>query len=223
VSVRKEKPYYLRQPWDILFRENKLEKVSPWSVDLVQLLTSLLEEMEREGIDFRIAGTAINSSVLIYLKKAEMLLEFNKPPMTPADRGDIYIPPPVPLPFRFEFTTTSVQDLIKALEKALEEESSRGERPKLPLLPIPVPNFLDVDQYLLEVETRADELLKEIRRSNEAGRKMRILDLIEGLSWFEAVRVFMMLLFLAQKEEIDLIQNEDETDIVIVLKEVDMR
>jgi chromatin segregation and condensation protein Rec8/ScpA/Scc1 (kleisin family) len=223
VSLRKEKPYYLRQPWDILFRENKLEKVSPWSVDLVQLLASLLEEMEREGIDFRIAGTAINSSVLIYLKKAEMLLEFNEPPQPLVERGDIYVPPPVPLPFRFEFTTTSVQDLIKALEKALEEEGSRGDRPKLPLLPIPVPNFLDVDQYLLEVETRADDLLEEIRKSHEAGRKMRILDLIEGLSWFETVRVFMMLLFLAQKEEIDLIQDEDETDILIVLREVDMR
>ncbi|MCJ7575009.1 hypothetical protein MUO93_12245, partial [Candidatus Bathyarchaeota archaeon] len=117
----------------------------------------------------------------------------------------------------------SVQDLIKALEKALEEESSRGERPKLPTLPIPIPNFLDVDQYLLEVEARADNLLEEIRRSHEAGRKMRLLDLIEGLSWFEAVRVFMMLLFLAQKEEIDLVQDVEETDVVIVLKEVDMR
>ncbi len=29
---KKEKPYYLRQPWDILFRENKLEKVSPWDM-----------------------------------------------------------------------------------------------------------------------------------------------------------------------------------------------
>ena len=60
MTERKEKPYYLRAPWDILFRENKLEKVSPWDINLVQLLTSLLEEMERVGIDYRIAGTAVN-------------------------------------------------------------------------------------------------------------------------------------------------------------------
>ena len=64
--MSKQKPYYLRQPWDILFRENKLERVSPWNVNLVLLLTSLLKEMEEEGIDFRLAGTAIQSSVLIY-------------------------------------------------------------------------------------------------------------------------------------------------------------
>jgi len=69
LTERKEKPYYLRQPWDILFKENKLENVSPWDVNLVQLLTSLLKEMERVGIDYRIAGTAVNSSVYIYLKK----------------------------------------------------------------------------------------------------------------------------------------------------------
>ena len=66
----KEKPYYLRQPWDVLFKEAKLDKVSPWSINLVVLLTTLLEEMEKAGIDFRLAGTAINSSVQIYLKKA---------------------------------------------------------------------------------------------------------------------------------------------------------
>ena len=26
MTQTKEKPYYLRQPWDILFKENKLEK-----------------------------------------------------------------------------------------------------------------------------------------------------------------------------------------------------
>jgi len=71
LSRTKQKPYYLRQPWDILFRENKLEKVSPWNVNLVLLLTTLLEEMDKAGIDFRLAGTAIQSSVHIYMKKAE--------------------------------------------------------------------------------------------------------------------------------------------------------
>ena len=83
MTERKEKPYYLRQPWDILFKENKLEKASPWDINLVQLLTSLLEEMERVGIDYRIAGTAVNSSVYIYLKKAELLLAMEEPPVPP--------------------------------------------------------------------------------------------------------------------------------------------
>jgi chromatin segregation and condensation protein Rec8/ScpA/Scc1 (kleisin family) len=213
LTERKEKPYYLRQPWDILFRENKLEKVSPWDINLVELLTSLFVEMERVGIDYRIAGTAVNSSVYIYLKKAELLLAMEEPPAPPEERGDVYLPPPVPLPFRFEFTTTSVQDLINALERALQEESGRGEVPRLPTLPIPIPNFLDFEQYLLEVEARSDELLEKMRVT--ADSELRLSKMIQGLGWLDAVRLFMMLLFLAQRMEIDLDQDEDETDVTI--------
>ncbi len=217
MTERKEKPYYLRQPWDILFRENKLEKVSPWDINLVTLLTSLLEEMERVGIDYRIAGTAVNSSVYIYLKKAELLLAMEEPPAPPEERGDVYLPPPVPLPFRFEFTTTSVQDLINALERALNDESSRGEVPRLPTLPIPVPNFLDFEQYLLEIEARSDELLEKMR-ATEDGTGLKLSIMVTGLNWLDAVRLFMMLLFLAQRMEIDLDQDEDETDVTIKVR-----
>jgi len=213
---KKEKPYYLRQPWDILFKENKLDKVSPWDINLVQLLTSLLEEMERVGIDYRIAGTAVNSSVYIYLKKAEMLLAMEEPPAPPEERGDVYLPPPLPLPFRFEFTTTSVQDLINALERALQEESSRGDVPRLPTLPIPVPNFLDFEQYLLEVEARSDELLEKMKVAEEGD--LRLSKMIAGKSQLDVVRIFMMLLFLAQRMEIDLDQDEDETDVTIKVR-----
>lgn len=213
---KKEKPYYLRQPWDILFRENKLEKVSPWDINLVTLLTSLLEEMERVGVDYRLAGTAVNSSVYIYLKKAELLLAMEEPPAPPEERGDVYLPPPVPLPFRFEFTTTSVQDLINALERALQEESGRGEMPRLPTLPIPIPNFLDFEQYLLEVEARSDELLEKMKASTEPDFKLSAM--IAGKNWLDAVRLFMMLLFLAQRMEIDLDQDEDETDVTIKVR-----
>jgi chromatin segregation and condensation protein Rec8/ScpA/Scc1 (kleisin family) len=216
LTERKEKPYYLRQPWDILFRENKLEKVSPWDINLVTLLASLLEEMERVGVDYRLAGTAVNSSVYIYLKKAELLLAMEEPPAPPVEHGDVYLPPPVPLPFRFEFTTTSVQDLINALERALQEESSHSEVPRLPTLPIPIPNFLDFETYLLEVEARSDELLEKMKVSNEAD--LRLSKMIAGLGWLDTVRLFMMLLFLAQRMEIDLDQDEDETDVTIKVK-----
>ncbi len=218
MTQTKEKPYYLRQPWDILFRENKLEKISPWSINLVQLLASLLEEMERVGIDYRIAGTAVNSSVTIYLKKAELLLAMEEPPPPPEERGDIYLPPPVPLPFRFEFTTTSVQDLITALERALQEESSRGETPRLPTLPIPVPNFLDFEQYLIEIENRADELLEKMKVQAGTGVDLRFTIMVKGMGSLEGVRLFMMLLFLAQRMEIDLDQDEEETEITIRIR-----
>jgi chromatin segregation and condensation protein Rec8/ScpA/Scc1 (kleisin family) len=215
----KEKPYYLRQPWDVLFKETKLEKVSPWSIDLVLLLSTLLQEMEKAGIDFRLAGTAINSSVLIYLKKAEMLLKMEELPKQVEEKTDVYVPPALPLPFRFEHTTTTVNDLIEALEKALTEKS-KNLSPKLPILPPPIPDFLDIEEYLLEIETRSDELFDQINeRYNERG-DLRLNEFIYGLEWLEVIRVFMMLLFLAQRLRIELYQSEDENDIIISLPEV---
>jgi len=215
--LTKEKPYYLRQPWDVLFRENKLEKVSPWNVNLVLLLASLLEEMEKAGIDFRLAGTAIHSSVLIYLRKAELLMKMEELPQPEDEEGDdVYLPPALPLPFRFEHTTTTVDDLIEALEKALTDKS-RSMQPRLPVLPTPIPDFLDAEQYLLEIESRADDLLEELRWRYEQGGEIRLTRLVAGQTWAEVVRVFMMLLFLAQRMKIDLLQDEEELDIVITV------
>lgn len=215
--VRK-KPYYLREPWEILFKDTKLEKTSPWSIDLVYLLTTLLEEMSRVGIDFRIAGTAINSSVLIYLKKAELLLKMEEPPEPPEEKQDVYVPPPMNLPFRFEFTTTSISDLISALEAALTDERRRATL-KLPVMPAPIPELLDIEAYLLEIEERADTLYERI--VGMGGGPFSIFDLVRGMNLLEAVKVFMMLLFLAQMEKIDLEQDEEETDIIITVKDSD--
>ena len=214
----KEKPYYLRQPWDVLFRENKLEKVSPWNINLVLLLATLLEEMEKVGIDFRLAGTAIQSSVLIYLRKAEMLLMMEELPGPEEGREDVYLPPAMPLPFRFEHTTTTVTDLIEALEKALTERSG-SLRPKLPILPAPIPDFLDAEQYLLEIESRADDLFEEIKWRFERRGNIKLTELVYGQEWLEIIRIFMMLLFLAQRLKIELSQDEEELDVIISVPE----
>lgn len=214
----KEKPYYLRQPWDVLFRENKLDKVSPWNINLVLLLATLLEEMEKVGIDFRLAGTAIQSSVLIYLRKAEMLLMMEELPGPDEGREDVYLPPAMPLPFRFEHTTTTVTDLIEALEKALTERSG-SLRPKLPILPAPIPDFLDAEQYLLEIESRSDDLFEEIKWRFERRGSIKLTELVYGQEWLEIIRIFMMLLFLAQRLKIELSQDEEELDVIISVPE----
>ena len=216
--MTKQKPYYLRQPWDVLFRENKLDKVSPWNINLVLLLATLLEEMEKVGIDFRLAGTAIQSSVLIYLRKAEMLLMMEDLPGPDEGREDVYLPPAMPLPFRFEHTTTTVTDLIEALEKALTERSG-SLRPKLPILPAPIPDFLDAEQYLLEIESRADDLLEEIKWRFERRGSIKLTELVYGQEWLEIIRIFMMLLFLAQRLLIELSQDEEELDVIISVPE----
>ncbi len=212
-----KKPYYLRDPWEILFKDKKLGRTSPWSIDLVHILTTLLEEMNKVGIDFRIAGTAINSSVIIYQKKAELLLKMEEPRKPQIARPDIYVPPALNLPFRFEFTTTSVTDLITALERALTEER-RSSLPRVPVLPVQIPDFLDMEQYLLEVEERSEGLYE--RLIEMGGGPFSIYELVDNWTPLEVVRVFMMLLFLAQRLKLDLSQDEEETDIRIKVREI---
>jgi chromatin segregation and condensation protein Rec8/ScpA/Scc1 (kleisin family) len=215
--VPRKKPYYLREPWEILFKDKKLGRTSPWSIDLVHIITTLLEEMNKVGIDFRIAGTALNSSVIIYQKKAELLLKMEEPRKPQNVRPDIYVPPALNLPFRFEFTTTSVTDLITALERALTEER-RSSPPRIPVLPVQIPDFLDMEQYLLEVAERSEGLYE--RLIEMGGGPFSIYELVENWIPIEVVRVFMMLLFLAQRLKVDLYQDEEETDIRIKVREM---
>jgi chromatin segregation and condensation protein Rec8/ScpA/Scc1 (kleisin family) len=217
--MKKEKPYYLRQPWDILFKENKLDKVSPWSIDLVLLLKTLRKEMEKAGIDFRIAGMAIHSSVLIYLKKADMLLKMQELP-TPngEDKKEVYLPPALSLPFRFEHTTTTVQDLIEALEKTLNG-GIRLKPPKSPIPPDILPDFLEAEKYLLEIENRSGDLLEELKWRFGKSIVISLTEFVYNLDRLETVRIFLMLLFLAQRHEINLFQDEEESEIFITLKE----
>ena len=105
------------------------------------------------------------SSVSVSLDRVSLPME--EPPKPPLARPDVYVPPPLNLPFRFEFTTTSVSDLITALEKALTEERRKSMR--VPILPVSIPDFLEVEAYLLEVEERAEDLFQRQVSVQEPG------------------------------------------------------
>jgi chromatin segregation and condensation protein Rec8/ScpA/Scc1 (kleisin family) len=76
-----KKPFYLRPPINILFDINRLEKLTPWNVNIAFLLRQFLSEMERMGkVDFRASGVALDSSALIYLMKSKLLLTLQEPP-----------------------------------------------------------------------------------------------------------------------------------------------
>ena len=95
------------------------------------------------------------------------------------------------------------------------DESGRSSKPKLPTLPEPIPDFLDVEAYLLEIEERSNAILEKIKMMSGSGGSLTLFDLVTERNWLEVVRVFMILLFLAQSNEIDLRQDEDESYIRI--------
>lgn len=215
-----DKPYYMRPPLDVFFKITKLESINPWTVNIAQLLISLLQEMSREGVDFRLAGTAVNSSGIIYQRQADQLLKLEEPPTVTKEKEEPYIPPALSLPLRFELTSTTLADLIQALEKALLEEELASSRPKTPILPEPVYDLPPIDQWLVEIQDRMEDLLRLIKQKSLTKGSLLFSSLVEGLDRLGYVRTFLLLLFLAQSGEIDLQQEEDSNDIEIFVEVV---
>jgi chromatin segregation and condensation protein Rec8/ScpA/Scc1 (kleisin family) len=214
-----EKPFYFRPPWNILFELNRLHNLRPWDVNIAFLLTTFLEEMDKRGqTDFRASGVVLDSSSTIYLMKSKLLLELEKPPEPPKEQTD-FLPPPLFLPARYELTSTTVQELLKVLDEVLKGEHLLALKPRTePILP-PPPEFLPpLDLYLMEIEKQMDKLYHKLAGLATQGKFVLFSKIIVGIEKLEAIRTFIVLLFLAQKGDISLWQNEDLTEIYVVLQ-----
>jgi chromatin segregation and condensation protein Rec8/ScpA/Scc1 (kleisin family) len=214
-----KRPFYLRPPWNILFELSKLEKLTPWNVNISYLLTSFLSEMERTGkVDFRASGVALDSSALIYLMKSKLLLVLQEPPEPPKGPSD-FVPPPLFLPLRHELTSTTIRHLLEVLDEVL-----KGEKlPRLdavvaqPVLPAVSDILPQLDIFLMEIELQMEKLYAFLCEKVKGAGIIEFSTLIKGLARIEAVRTFILLLFLAQGKRVSLWQNEETEEIYIAV------
>jgi len=216
-----DKPFYFRPPWNILFDLQILERVNPWDINLSFLLLSFLEEMEKRAeIDFRASGVALDSSATIYLMKSRLLLKLEEPPPPPEPKPD-FIPPPLILPLRYELTTTTIQNLLEALENTLKTEKLFTlKTPLKDVLPPPSGIEPSISIYLMEMEEQMERLLRKIRSLAEKGEIIAFSKVVQGLEKLEQIRTFIILLFLAQKNKVTLWQEEDSDEFFIIINEV---
>jgi segregation and condensation protein A len=213
------RPFYLRPPWNILFEINKFEKLTPWNVNISYLLNSFLSEMEKMGkVDFRASGVALDSSALIYLMKSKLLLTLQEPPAAPKPPGD-FVPPPLFLPLRHELTSTTIQHLLEVLDDVLKgEKLSHLDRvvpqPVLPAFSDLLPQF---DAFLQEIEVQMDKLYELLCEKVKGTGIIEFSALAKGSSRIEAIRMFILLLFLAQDGKVSLWQNEETEEMYIAV------
>ena len=212
------KPFYFRPPWNILFDLQLLERLDPWEINLPFLLYSFLEEMEKRAeVDFRASGMALGSSATVHLMKSKLLLELEQPPLVPEPPSD-FIPPPLVLPLRYELTTTTIQNLLEALDNALKTEkfftlkaSTRTE-----LLP-PAEIFPSISAYLMELEEQMEKLFRKILKIGSEGKVITFSGIAYGLEKLDQIRNFIVLLFLAQKNKVTLWQEEPSDEVFITI------
>jgi chromatin segregation and condensation protein Rec8/ScpA/Scc1 (kleisin family) len=219
MSTTTRKPFYLRPPWNILFELNKLDKLTPWNVNISYLLRSFLSEMERTGkVDFRASGVALDSSALIYLMKSKLLLTLQEPPPPPKTPPG-FIPPPLFLPLRHELTSTTIQNLLDVLDEVLKGEKLRRldrvvAQPVLPSVSDILPQF---DMFLAEIELQMEKLYALLCEKVKGTGIIEFSTLIKGTVRIEAVRTFILLLFLAQDGKVSLWQNEETEELYIAV------
>jgi len=213
-----KKPFFYLPPWNILFAMHKIADLHPWDINIAFLLSTFLEEMEKGGeIDFRASGVALDSSSTIYLMKSRLLLKLEEPPAPPKAPPD-FLPPPLFLPVRYELTSTTVQELLKVLDEVLKGEHLFALKPRTtPILPSPPEILPPLDLYLMEIEKQMDKLYQDLLRYSARGELVLFSKVIVGLDKLEAIKMFIVLLFLAQKGDISLWQDESLSDIYITI------
>src|SRR4030043_1868972 len=214
-----KRPFYMRPPWNILFDISKLEKLTPWNVNISYLLNSFLSEMERNGkVGFRASGVALDSSALIYLMKSKLLLTLQEPPAQPKPPGD-YVPPPLFLPLRHELTSTTIHHLLEVLDDVLKGEklSHIGRVVPQPVLPAFSDLMPQFDAFLQEIELQLDKLYDLLCEKVKGTGIIEFSTLAKDVPRMEAIRIFMLLLFLAQDVKVNLWQNEETEELYIAV------
>ena len=221
-STTTRKPFYLLPPWNILFEFHKLEKLVPWNVNIAYLLTSFLEHMEKTGqVDFRASGVALDSSALIYLMKSKLLLKLEEPPPPPKTPQD-FLPPPLFLPLRHELTSTTIRNLLEVLDDVLKGEKLIHLEKTVAQNVLPTPSEIlpELDLYMMEVELQMEKLYTSLSDRVKGAGLIEFSTLVNGVGRMEAVRTFILLLFLAQEGKINLWQNEETEEIYITVGEL---
>ena len=219
MATAMRRPFYLRPTWNILFELSRLEKLMPWNVNIAYLLDSFLAEMERTGkVDFRASGMALDSSALIYLMKSKLLLVLQEPPAPPKTPKD-FVPPPLFLPLRHELTSTTIKHLLEVLDDVLKGEklSRFGDVVAQPVLPAVSDILPQLDIFLMEIELQIEKLYALLCDKVKGAGIIEFSTLIKGIARIEAVRTFILLLFLAQAGKVNLWQNEETEEIYIAV------
>ena len=220
-DVEPKKPFWLRSPWIVLFDLIKLHQIKPWNIDLSFLLSTLLGEMEKKGsINFTASGIALLSSATLFRMKSELVLKLQEPPTLPQEKIPMeFLPPPLKLPYRFDYTSTTIDHLIKVLEESLVAETSIEIQPKqIPITPA-LPILKELDQFMIDIDNKIEEMYQRISQLLKETDIISLSKLTEGFNRLEGIRIFSLILFIACRDQIRLWQEKDLGEIFISFPE----
>ena len=206
----KEKIDLSKPPLNILINPTEMKNRKPWEVDLQELLEMFIKLIERmETPNLRLCGSAALSSALIYRMKVESLFLFEKLKIKRRIIDKTDTPQMLEIPYRYELSTTTLDDLVSTLENILEEMISQQiEKPKPSV--IKAEPVIEVDTFSVQIQKALKELKREIGNLLRERERIRFSEYVMNMSILERVRTLLLLLFIANDGLIKIVQDEED-------------
>ena len=201
-----------KPPLNILVNPQAIKKQKPWDLDLANLLEAFLSIIKNsESLNLRLCGSAIVSSALIYRIKVETLFLFEKLKIKREPVQSIE-PPLFEMPFRHELYSTSLEDLISALERIIKEVTEEQRKEKHERL-IEAEPLLEVDDFFLNMKELLSFFRSNLLSALENKGEIFFSEYVRRMKLIEALQSFILLLFVVSEGFIILEQVDDDIKI----------
>ena len=206
-------------PINVLFDPEGIKKKNVWDIDLIQILSLLLEILEKtDKKDLRVAGMAALSSSLIYRLKVESIFALQKAAMEKKplrQRTDIDIQM-LDIPYRHESTyPVSLNELLDLLENLIGTIANPRERRgnQLKFEPVEVP---DLKKYFYSLENVIGQYEDLVLNKLQTSGTILLKNITKDLDKTDSIRCFFAILFLARDEKVDLLQEDEDIRVTLI-------
>lgn len=209
-------PFWLHQPWRVLTDILDLQKISPWELNLAELVNGFIGRLlAAEYIDFRICGRALLSAAILLRLKTEYLLEFGREEEILNEielEQDVFLLPIRP-PFRQQVRPTSFAELLEALRELVFPPLKRQRTPLPPSLsPALVAQF---DGTHVELTKSMKLVYEKLIQASRDGHILSFMEFVQGMTQLDVIRVFLSLLYLVSEGKVFISQEYPFGDIRI--------
>ena len=194
-------------------------RINPWKIDLVRELEELLQMLQKENLNFVIAGYAADNAAFIYKRKIDTIEKIAKPSkvtrMKSLDHEEILLRlPDIKVETVVGKTYIDLSHILDRLEEIIEN--------RLRLAPVPE-ETPDITEYYSDtrlIEEKAREIGELIKNAYKVFKKSILLsDIIKTLDNYSPYLVIFAILFLYVEGVIDVDFIEEDgvaKDIIII-------
>ena len=208
-----------QEPVNILFNPSVIQKKDVWQINLIEILKILIKILEETGKkDLKVAGMAALSSSLIYRMKVESIFPLQKAAMEKKpliNRRDVDIDI-LDMPYRHESTyPVSLDELLDLLENLIGSIANPRSRRKgqLDFEAIQPPDF---KEYFVSFENIVEKYEALITRKITATGSGLLREIVTDLDSLDSIRCFFAVLFLAQKQKVEIAQIDDDIQVTLI-------